>query len=49
MRKTRNLLVAVSKLADPPENTKKITDQNATAHCSVPMLKCPGDEAGSSS
>ena len=23
--------------------------QNANAYCSVPMLKCPGDEAGPSS
>ena len=31
------------------ENTNQTTDENTTAHCSVPVLKCPGDEAGSSS
>ena len=31
------------------ENIKETTDENTTAHCSVPMLKCPGDEAGPSS
>ena len=31
------------------ENTKETTDKNTTAHCSVPILKCPGDEAGPSS
>ena len=28
------------------ENIKETTDENTTAHCSVPMLKYPGDEAG---
>ena len=28
------------------ENTKETTDKNTTAHCSVPMLKRPSDEAG---
>ena len=28
---------------------KETTDENNTAHCSVPMLKCPADEARSSS
>ena len=37
------------KPAPTSKNIKETTDQNATAHCSVPMLKCPGDEARSSS
>ena len=27
------------------ENIKETTDENTTAHCYVPMLKSPGDEA----
>ena len=31
------------------EDIKETTDENTTAHSSVPMLKCPGDEVGPSS
>ena len=30
------------------ESIKETTDENTTAHCSVPMLKRPSDEAGPS-
>ena len=38
-----------AELANPPpphEIIKEITDENTTAHCSVPMLTRPNDEAG---
>ena len=31
------------------KNFKETTNENTTAHCSVPILRCPGDEAGPSS
>ena len=30
------------------ENIKETSDENTTVHCSVPMLKRPSNEAGSS-
>ena len=45
-----------AELANPPDHNfkfnneiiKEITIEITTAHCSAPMLTCPGDEAGPS-